>query len=235
MSRELLLNYGRTFVSPVTMRPASTALVIVDMQYQNASKDFGFNLALRNIDPESLGYIEARVNQLVVPSIQTLIDGFRQAQAKIVYLLLGSAYQDLRDVPPTLKKYIRDVESRSGVPDVYWAGSPGYRVLDEIAPRPEDTIVRKTTWGAFNSSNLEQVLSNMGVDTVVITGVTTSCCVETTARDAADRGYGCVIVDEGTADYNEASHYAALGALHSNFGRVLGSPADVLSAMRSGK
>ena len=66
---------------------------------------------------------------------------------------------------------------------------------------------------------------------VVVCGISTNCCVETTARDAADRGYAVVIVDEGCADYDEAAHDASLRAFHFNFGRVVRSPDDVLAAV----
>lgn len=72
----------------------------------------------------------------------------------------------------------------------------------ELEPQEGGTIIRKTAFGAFNSSTIDATLLSMGVDTLVITGVSTNCCVETTARDAADRGYACAIVDECTVDYD---------------------------------
>jgi nicotinamidase-related amidase len=92
-------------------------------------------------------------------------------------------------------------------------------------------VVHKKTFGAFNSSDLDEVLRAHGIDTLVICGISTNCCVETTARDAADRGYGVVIVDEGCADYDEAAHDASLRAFHFNFGRVVRGPEEVFAAI----
>ena len=85
-------------------------------------------------------------------------------------------------------------------------------------------MVHKATFGAFNSSNIDEVLREHGLQTIVMVGISTNCCVETTARDAADRGYAVVIVDEACADYDEAAHDASLRCFHFNFGRVVRSP-----------
>jgi nicotinamidase-related amidase len=93
--------------------------------------------------------------------------------------------------------------------------------------------VNKTTLGAFNSSSIEMVLRQLGVASLIVTGVSTNCCVETTARDAADRGFACVIVDEATADYDPGSHEATLRAFHFNFGRVARTVDEVIRAVQA--
>jgi nicotinamidase-related amidase len=224
-------DYGRTFVQSVTLRTEDTALLVVDMQYHDASPDHGFNLALDMLDPGCMDYFNRRNEEMVIPSIARLLEYVRDRGMNVVYLTLGSRYRDLRDVPERLRRWIWQLEDESGVPDIFWAGNPGFAIRREIAPRPEETVVNKTTFGAFNSSNLELVLRQLGVANLVITGISTNCCVETTARDAADRGFGCVIVDEATADYDEEAHDAALRAFHFNFGRIMRTPGDVIAAI----
>ena len=68
----------------------------------------------------------------------------------------------------------------------------------------------------------------MGIDTLLVTGVSTNLCVETTARNAADRGYGVILVDECTADFDERAQEAALVAFHSNFGRVVRTASELI-------
>jgi nicotinamidase-related amidase len=231
MAGERFFDYGRTFVQPIPMRPHETALLIVDMQYHDASPDQGFNLALDRLDPGCMEYFNKRNEQVVIPTIRTLLEFFRSRGLRVVYLTLGSKYRDLRDVPERLRQWVRQLEHESGVPDIFWAGNPAFAVRKEIEPLPDETVVAKTTFGAFNSSPIEQVLRELGVRTLVITGISTNCCVETTARDAADRGFACVIVDEGTADYDEDAHDAALRAFHFNFGRVARTAQDVVAAL----
>ena len=225
---------GRTFVQPVLLRPADTALLVIDMQYHDASPDRGFNLALDKLDPGCMDYFNRRNEELVIPAIARLLAFARGCGMKVVYLTLGSHYRDLRDVPGRLRRWIRQLEAESGVPDIFWAGSPAFAIRREIEPLPDETIVNKTTFGAFNSSSIELVLRQLGVSNLVITGISTNCCVETTARDAADRGFGCVIVDEATADYDQDAHDAALRAFHFNFGRVVRTADDVIAAIDTG-
>lgn len=219
----------RTFISTVHLRRSDTALLIVDMQYCDASPDQGFNLAFDNIEPGSMDYFNARVEVSVIPAIRKLLAAFRRHGMPIVYLMLGSSYRDLRDVPRRHREWVRAIEEAGGVQDIFWAGHPAFAVREEIAPLAGDSIVTKTTWGAFTSSNLDLVLRELGVANLVITGVSTNCCVETTARDAADRGYGCVLVDEALADYDQAAHDASLSALFFAFARVVGTADEAVA------
>jgi len=223
----------RTFVEPVQLSRTGTALVIIDMQYHDASVDQGFNLGWERIEPGSMAYFNERNENVVIPTIARLIDYFRSHGMKVVYLTLGSEYRDYRDLPDRLRRWIRRLEEETGIEDIYWTGNPSWAIRKEIAPAAGDTIIGKTTWGAFNSTTIDQTLRAMGVETLVITGVSTNCCVESTARDAADRGYGCVIVDKGTADYDQESHDAALAGFYFNFGRVVDSAEDVIAALET--
>jgi nicotinamidase-related amidase len=233
MADKRFFDYGRTFVQPVPMRRDQTALLIVDMQYHDASPDQGFNLALDKLEPGSMDYFNKRNEEMVIPTIRRLLEYFRQHGMRVIYLTLGSRYRDMRDVPERLRRWIRQLEEESGVPDIFWSGNPAFAIRREIEPLPEETVVNKMTFGAFNSSMLEQTLREMGVETLVITGISTNACVETTARDAADRGFACVIVDEGTADYDEEAHDASLRQFHFNFGRVMRTGHDVIASLEA--
>jgi nicotinamidase-related amidase len=127
------------------------------------------------------------------------------------------------------------VERRSGVADVFWAGHPDYRIRSELEPVEGETVVRKTAFGAFNGSDIDEQLRQRGIRNLVLTGISTNCCVESTTRDAAERGYGCVIVDDGTADYQPEAHEASLLALSFNHARVARSVDDVMRACEDGR
>jgi biuret amidohydrolase len=111
--------------------------------------------------------------------------------------------------------------------------NPAFAIRKELEPLPAETVIQKRTMGAFNSSNIDQYLRDFGVRNLVITGISTNACVETTARDAADRGWGCVIVADGMADYDPEAHEAALREFHFNFGRVVEGPDNVIAAIES--
>lgn len=205
------------------------ALVVVDMQYLDASPDHGFGAAMQIIEPGSMAYFNTRNEGQVVPGIAKLVEGFRARGLPIVYVLVGSDYRDLRDLPPRHREWIRSIERASGVEDILWSGNPAYRVRDEFTPRPEDTIVKKTAFGAFTSSTLDETLRAMGIAQLLVTGIATNCCVSTTVRDAADLGYGVVLVEECTADYDRVTHETAIKGLFFNFARVVPTADEALA------
>lgn len=229
-------DYGYTLVPPVPLRKdGTTALVIIDVQYRDAHPDHGVGLAMQKIIPGSMDYFFERVESTLIPSIRTLLDYFRANRLPVIHVLLGSEYRDLRDCPPRFRQWVAKLEQDSGVTDIFWSGGKGYEVREEIAPVAGETIIRKLTMGAFNSGNIDTVLRSMGLTSLVVTGVSTNACVETTARDAADRGYATVIVDEAAADYDQAAHDATLRAFHFNLGRVVRSSADLIRAFEAGE
>jgi len=225
---------GLTFVQPVDFAHARPALVVIDMQYSDAAEGRGLCLALERIQPGCCDYFNSRNEGQTVPGIQYLVEGFRERSLPIVYLCLGSQYQDLRDMPARQRAWIRAVEAKADMPDLFWAQNPDYAIRSEFAPRPDDTVIHKTTFGAFNSSNIDLTLSSMGIDTLIVTGISTNACVETTARDAADRGYACVLVDDCTTDYDDAAQQATMRGFYFNFGRVIRTKEEVLAAIDQG-
>jgi nicotinamidase-related amidase len=231
MAVESFFNLERTFIPPVRLRAEGTALVVVDMQYNDASIDQGFGLALSRMEPGSMDYFNQRNENVVVPGIARLIAAFRQRELPIIYVCVGSAYRDLRDMPARHRSWIRNIEERSGVEDILWAENPAYAVRSELAPEPRDTIVRKTAFGAFTSSTIDETLRSMEIDNIVVTGIATNCCVSTTVRDAADLGYGVVLVEQCTGDYDAQTHEVATRGLFFNFARLVGEPDEIVVAL----
>lgn len=231
---EAFFTLARTYIPPVHLGEARLALVIVDMQYNDASADQGFGLALSRVEPGSMDYFNERNETVVVPNISKLVGAFRDRQIPIVFVCVGSDYRDLRDMPSRHRAWIRRIESESGVPDILWSRNPAYRVRDEFAPREEDTVVKKTAFGAFTSSTIDETLRSLDVDTLVVVGIATNCCVSTTVRDAADLGYGVVLVEECTGDYDAVTHDVAIRGLHFNFARVVDTVDEVVRALDEG-
>lgn len=232
MAVQSFFTLARTYIPPVQLGGgARVALVIVDMQYNDASADHGFGLALSQIEPGSMDYFNERNETVVVPNIARLVEAFRERRIPIVYVCVGSDYSDLRDMPARHRAWIRRIERESGVSDILWSQNPAYRVREEFAPSPDDTIVKKTAFGAFTSSSIDETLRSLGVGTLVVVGIATNCCVSTTVRDAADLGYGVVVVEECTADYDAVTHDVAIRGLHFNFARVVASVDEVVRAL----
>jgi nicotinamidase-related amidase len=101
-------------------------------------------------------------------------------------------------------------------------GGPDYEILETLAPLPTELVVDKNSSGAFNSSAIDLYLQHLGVRTIVIAGVSTFACVDNTARDAADRGYNVILVEDACAGAagNEAAHDATVQTFGRYFGAV---------------
>jgi biuret amidohydrolase len=147
-----------------------------------------------------------------VPNIQRLLGFFRRHGLRVVYLTVGSEQPDYSDMPPHMKAFAMAANNTKG--------NREHEILDELRPELGETVLNKTTAGAFNSTGIDALLRTLGTDHLVITGISTNSCVETTARDAADRGYRCVLVDDGCGAAREELHQATLVSFRRLFGRV---------------
>ncbi|MBA2461086.1 MAG: cysteine hydrolase [Actinobacteria bacterium] len=103
-------------------------------------------------------------------------------------------------------------------------------MIASLAPTDGELVIDKNTSSAFNSTGIEWLLRNLEVETLVLAGVATDMCVETTARDAADRGFNVILAEDATATFFEHHHRAALSGFARVFGEVWDS-ADVLAAL----
>lgn len=234
MENSRFMDYGPTYVSPVPLLPETLALLIVDMQDTLVTEGVGFGLAMEAVQPGVGKERQERIETLVIPTIQQLLDYFRRNKLKVIYLVVGSHQRDYSDLPAPFRESHQELERASGVKDILWAESPGFAIRAEVAPLPGEVVIEKRSFGAFNTSNLDEVLRSSRIESLVIVGVGTNACVETTARDAADRGYRCILVDEGMASYSQTAHEATLRGFHFNFGRVVRSATETVDAIASG-
>lgn len=204
-------DYAHQFNAPFPLVPARVALVVVDMQYASASREHGLGRFLAERGQEALGQPRFdRIERVVVPTIQRLLAAFRRRGLRIVHLAVGSALPDYSDLPPHMRGLAEAVGNT--------AGRQEHEILAALRPLPGEPVVEKTTMSAFNSSGLERLLRAWGVDQLVFTGVSTNSCVEGTARDAVDRGFRCLLVEDGCGAASPRLHEAAC----ENFQRLLG-------------
>lgn len=198
------------------LEPATIALVIIDMQYASGSRDTGLGRLLRERGQEEAGrYRFDRIEGVVIPNIRKLLNSFREHNLRVIHVTVGSRLPDYSDIPLHLRKVIQDFHNCEG--------NREHEILDELKPRPDELVINKVTTGAFNSSNIEAALRNLGVRDLVVTGISTSQCVETTARDASDRGFNCVLVEDACAEDEKGQHEATVLQFARLFGRVASS------------
>lgn len=182
---------------------AGTALVVVDMQYFDAHRDFGM---ARLAGPgESDEYFE-QVDE-IVPRIRQLQDTARAHSLPVIHVHLCSRAPEGAD--RTRSHRLRCWH--------YAAGTKEAEFLDELAPLPDETVVEKTTSSAFNSGSLEIELRRLGAERLIVCGVDTRYCVETTVRDAADRSYDVVLVGDACASKTRELHEQGLSLLDNSY------------------
>ncbi len=213
MAPEITKDYITDFTIQFELEPNSTALMIVDMQYATASRGTGLGKILKEQGNEELGkYRFDRIESIIIPTIKRLLSFFRKYHLPIIYLTLGSNTPDYSDILPNLKALLRTCNNR--------VGEKEHEVLEEIRPEPGELVINKTTVGALNSTNLDSVLWSKGIRYLLINGVSTNGCVETTARDLADRGFMCVLIEDGCGAAKLEYHQATLVTFQRNFGKV---------------
>jgi nicotinamidase-related amidase len=210
--------------APFVFNPQHTALVIIDMQ-----RDF--------IEPggfgESLGNDVSLLAQ-IVPTVAELLALARTAGLLVVHTRESHA-PDLSDCPPA--KRLRGVpQMRIGDPGpigrILVRGEPGNAIVDALAPLDGELVIDKPGKGAFYATALGAELNTRGITHLLFAGVTTEVCVQTSMREANDRGYECLLIEDATASYFPAFKQASLEMIRSQ-GGIVGWTAP-LAALKEG-
>ena len=188
------------------------ALIVIDMQ-RDFVEEGGFGSVLGN---------DVRPLARIVPTVRRLIDGFRAAHLPIIHTREGHR-PDLSDCPPSKRLRGRgalSIGDKGPMGRILILGEPGNDFIPELAPMPGELVIPKPGKGAFYATDLEPALKARGITRLVITGVTTEVCVQTTMREANDRGYDCLLVEDGTESYFPEFKKATLDMVRAQDGIV---------------
>lgn len=179
---------------------AKTALLIIDLQYLDAHKDGWMGRLCRDQGkPSHLNERWDFVNE-ILPGVRKLQDACRAGGVELIHIRVKYLTLDCRDGQRSLQQ---EAKARYSSPK-------DDEFLPEIAPMGDELIINKTSAGTFNSTPIDQVLRNMGIDRLWVTGIVTEGCVEMTARDAADRGFYVTLVPDACASSTRVAHADAL-------------------------
>ena len=197
---------------PYQLAPERTALVVIDMQ-----RDFiepgGFGASLGN----DVALLEA-----IIPTTANLIALFRRQSWPVVHT--REAHQaDLSDCPPAKiargKPGLRICEM-GAMGRILIAGEPGNQIVDALAPLAGEIVIDKPGKGMFWATGIHETLQGMGITHLVFAGVTTEVCVQTSMREANDRGYECLLVEDATESYFPAFKAATIEMIAAQGGIV---------------
>lgn len=172
-----------------------TALLVIDMQ-----RDFvapgGFG--------EFLGNDVSQLRDTIEPTSEVL-EAVRNAGISVIYTREGHE-PHLADCPPS-KRDRGQLEVGIGdegpMGDVLVRGEEGHEIVEPLEPRPDEIVVDKPGKGSFYATDLDLILRNEGIENLLVTGVTTEVCVHSTIREANDRGYECLLLEDCVGSYFE--------------------------------
>ncbi len=195
------------------LEPRQTALVVIDMQRDFVERG-GFG--------ETLGNDVTRL-QAIVPKVAALIGLFRRKRWPIIHTR-ECHKPDLSDCPPA-KRLRGDPTLRIGdhgpMGRVLVADAPGAAIIEACAPAPGEIVIDKPGKGMFYATDVQARLDALGVTHLVFAGVTTEVCVQTSMREANDRGFDCLVVEDATESYFPAFKTAALDMIKAQ-GAIVG-------------
>jgi ureidoacrylate peracid hydrolase len=203
------------------MDPKNAALIIVDMQ-----NDFVHDDGFTNKFSKGGEVQEMPIDLLKkpIPAINRLAECFRKKGKEVIYIYTACE-PDYSDVAMPLKTIAKAKEVGALV-----KGSWGAQMIDELAPREGDHLVRKHSYGGFFQTPLDRILRNLNITDLIVTGVNTNFCVETTVREAVAYGYEVTLVSDATASFDPEGHKATLKVIAAGFGEVM-TTEDILEGL----
>jgi nicotinamidase-related amidase len=214
---------------PFAFTPARCALLIIDMQ-----RDFlepgGFGAMLGN----DVG----QLRRTIAPN-RALLAAWRAAGLLAIHTREGHR-PDLADLPPTKKirgHGAKTIGDAGPMGRILVRGEAGHDIIPELYPMPGEPVIDKPGKGAFFATDLHAILTHAGIRQLVVTGVTTEVCVNTTVREANDRGFDCLVLADCCGSYFPHFHSAGLEMIKAQggiFGWV-GQSADVIAAITPGR
>ena len=210
---------------PFDLDAGRASLVIIDMQ-----RDFlepgGFGAALGN---------DVSLLRRTIAPIRRLLEKARAAGLSVIHTREGHR-PDLADLPPAKKargKLAAGIGDAGPMGRILVRGEPGHDIIPELYPLPGEPVVDKPGKGAFHATDLDAMLKNRGIAQLIVCGVTTEVCVNSTVREANDRGYDCVVVADCVGSYFPEFHEMGLRMIKAQggiFGWVASSEA-VMAAL----
>ena len=199
------------------VQPSHTALLVVDMQNEFCSPD-GV--------PGKNGADVAPV-RAIIPTLQRMIAAARASGVRVIFFR-HTHEADLRNLSPARLSFYAMLYGGKISPYHAIRGSWGHAIIPELAPAADETVVDKDRSSAFIATNLDLILRSNRIESVVIVGMATHACVESTARDAGFFDYYTAVATDGVADYSPQLHEASLLTMRNRC--VLASSGEIAAA-----
>lgn len=202
-------------MAPATFSPATTAILVIDMQNDTVHADGAY---------AATGTAVHAVSQNVIANVGAVVDAAHAVGAPVFYSRIVVFPR------PGLSGNNAPI-FRMLAPDTFTLGSWGAEIVDELTPHGDDVVLDRTRMSVFNGTGIDSMLRNLGIQSLVVVGAWTNMAVEHTVRDAADHGYEVTVVSDATSSLSAEWQHAALNFALTNIASV-GDTAAVTAAFR---
>ena len=203
------------------------ALIVIDYQNYSVNPACGLTRLVIERHPDIARYYVPRIREVTIPNTARLMRAFREAGREVVFTRNGGLLPGGRDLIPRRRQRDAEAWDSTGGPTLWSVGTFEHEIIEELTPLPGELVIDKNSSSPFNSTGLDQVLRNLGIDSLFLAGMATDMCVENAARDASDRGFNVVVLEDAVVTFVPEHHYAALSALARVYAQVW-STADAL-------
>ena len=209
------------------IEPRATALLLLDLQVGNVDPERGSGSELRSRFPKQAGYYYGALADRALAAAGELLAFFRQQRLPVVHAHSALALPNGADVASWSWR-AQTIGRKAEIPCLLPADDPEAQAWPALAPLAGELVLVKQTLSPFNGTALDQYLRNMGVQNLVLAGVTTNGAVETTARNAGDRGFNAILAADACAAFSPEDQQA--GTLFASW-HIVRQTAEILAEL----